>query len=374
MQFIDLKAQYNALQEKIDLRVRRVLDHGNYIMGPEVAEFEEALADYVGVKHVISCANGTDAIQLALMAVGVGPGDAVIVPSFSFFATAEAPAVLGAEVVFCDIKAETFNMCELSLLDAVQNYKKKGENNLKAIIAVDLFGQPANYDALSEICSDEGLILIEDGAQGFGGSIGRKRACSFGDISTTSFFPAKPLGCYGDGGAIFTDDSAVAELLKSLRVHGKGDNKYDNVRLGLNSRLDTIQAAILIEKLEAFGNELVARNEIATRYQAQLGDFLSVPIVPNNYGSSWAQFTVRAASAQARDDLRLKLRNFGVPTSIYYPTPLHLSKAFLEHSEGYTQLTNSTLASSTVFSIPMHPYLDKYEQSQVVEAITTVMT
>ena len=294
MEFRDLNAQYQALKGGIDAGIARVLEHGRYIGGPEVAELEARLAAYVGARHCITCANGTDALQLALMAWGVGPGDAVFVPDFTFFASGEAPALLGAMPV-----------------------------------SVDLFGLPADYTAIREVCERHRMLLLEDGAQGFGGSIGSRMACSFGDVSTTSFFPAKPLGCYGDGGAVFTDNDEWAELVRSYAVHGKGSMKYDNVRVGVNSRLDTAQAAVLLAKLDAFEGELDAVGGAAALYSGALaGSGLALPEVPEGFRSSWAQYTVRLPEGLDRDALQAALKERGVPTMVYYPKPMHGQGAF----------------------------------------------
>jgi len=355
MQFIDLKSQYQRIEEKVNARIKAVLEHGKYIMGPEVFELEDKLADYVGVKHCISCANGTDALQLALMAKGIGPGDLVFAPSFTFFATAEVIALVGATPVFVDIDESTYNISPLKLEQAVLAHLDTGLGMPKAIIAVDLFGQPACYPEIERIASDNDLYLIEDGAQGFGGEINGRRACSFGDIATTSFFPAKPLGCYGDGGALFTDDDELADILKSLRVHGKGDHKYDNVRIGVNSRLDTIQAAILLEKLVVFPQEVVLRNEVARTYSSILPEGFVLPHVPEGYLSSWAQFTVRHKSL-SREELMAKAKEAGIPTAIYYPKGIHQSGAFANLSEVSLPVTEKI--QREVYSLPMHPYLE----------------
>ena len=289
MQFRDLGAQYAALKDGIDAGIARVLEHGRYIGGPEVAELEARLAGYVGARHCVTCANGTDALQLALMAWGVGPGDAVLVPDFTFFASGEAPALLGATPVFVDVDERTFNLDAAKLEEAVRFVERETDLVPRVVVAVDLFGLPADYPAIRKVCERHGLLLLEDGAQGFGGSIDGRMACSFGDVSTTSFFPAKPLGCYGDGGAVFTDSDEWAELVRSYAVHGKGSMKYDNVRVGVNSRLDTLQAAVLLAKLDAFEGELDAVNEAAALYSGALAESgLALPEVPEGYRSSWA--------------------------------------------------------------------------------------
>lgn len=332
-------------------------------MGPEVQELEERLSDYVGAKHCVSCANGTDALQLALMALGVRHDDAVIVPSFTFFASAEAVAAVGAEPVFVDIEPDTYNLSPSSLIAAIEAYRKQGRKNLKAVMSVDLFGQCANYPEIEKICAEFGLLLIEDAAQGFGGSINGKKACSFGDIATTSFFPAKPLGCYGDGGAVFTDNDEYAELLRSFRVHGKGTDKYDNVRIGMNSRLDTIQAAILLEKLAEFDIELDARQVVAKSYEKALSEFFDTPHVPEGFISSWAQYTLRSAD---RKQLLNNLKSLGVPTAIYYGKCMHDQAAFTNLSAPLVELSNAESACNSVFSIPMHPYLSNEDTRSVI--------
>lgn len=354
MQFIDLAAQYQHLKQKIDQRIQQVLEHGHYIMGPEVAELEAKLADYVGVKHVITCANGTDALTLAMMAMGVKPGDAIFCPTFTFFATAEIIAYEGATPVFVDSDPDTFNISPQDLEKQIQRILAEGKLNLKAIITVDLFGLPANYPELEIIAKKYNMQLLEDSAQGFGGELNGKRAGSFGDIATTSFFPAKPLGCYGDGGAIFTNSDEYAELIKSYRVHGKGADKYDNVRIGMNSRLDTIQAAILLEKLAAFPEELIARNKVAKNYEQALAGKYKTPMVPSGYLSSWAQYTI---ITQDRDATMAEYKAKGVPTMIYYATCLHQQKAFsyLGYKEG--DLPVAEKLSKQVVSLPMHPYM-----------------
>ncbi|PMN88941.1 DegT/DnrJ/EryC1/StrS family aminotransferase [Enterovibrio norvegicus] len=354
MHFIDLESQYKHLKSKIDKRIHDVLDHGHYIMGPEVKELEVALSEYVGVKHTITCANGTDALQLALMALDVGEGDAVFCPTFTFFATAEVVAYAKATPVFVDSDERTFNICVDDLERQIINVIKQGGLKPKAIISVDLFGLPANYEELQKLASKYNLKLIEDAAQGFGGSINGRKAGSFGDIATTSFFPAKPLGCYGDGGAIFTNDDNLAVLIESYRVHGKGSDKYDNVRIGLNSRLDTIQAAILLEKLAEFPIELENRNIAAENYNKTLSDRFITPYIPDGYYSSWAQYTVVSDN---RDMEMKKYAAEGIPTMVYYRTCMHMQTAFkyLGYKEGDFPVAEKL--SKQVFSLPMHGYL-----------------
>ncbi len=354
MNFIDLESQYQSLKEKIDSRIHGVLDHGQYIMGPEVFELEEKLAEYVGVKHCITCANGTDALTLALMVLGVKEGDAVFCPTFTFFATAETIAFANATPVFVDSNKETFNICPIDLERQIKHVKSEGKLQLKAIIAVDLFGLPANYPEIERIANKYDLKLIEDAAQGFGGAIGDKKAGSFGDIATTSFFPAKPLGCYGDGGAVFTNNDDYAELIKSYRIHGKGIDKYDNVRIGMNSRLDTIQAAILLEKLLEFPVELIARNKLAKKYTDEINDNCMTPKIPQGYSSSWAQYTL---VSKCRDKDMEEYRRMGIPTMIYYQKCMHEQTAFagLGYKQGDFPIAEKL--ARTVYSLPMHAYM-----------------
>lgn len=354
MQFIDLAAQYKHLKQRIDKRIQAVLEHGQYIMGPEVHELEEKLADYVGVKHAITCANGTDALTLAMMTLEVKEGDAVFCPTFTFFATAEVIAYEGATPVFVDSDPDTFNICPIDLEKRIQKVISEGNLNPKAIIAVDLFGLPANYPEIEAIANKYNLKLVEDAAQGFGGEINGKRAGSFGDIATTSFFPAKPLGCYGDGGAIFTNDDEYAELIKSYRVHGKGKDKYDNVRIGMNSRLDTLQAAILLEKLKEFPIELKARNFAADKYNAELKGQYKTPVIPSGYTSSWAQYTLQS---EDREVAMNAFKNKGIPTMIYYGTCMHQQTAFKNLGYKDSDLPVATRLAEQVFSLPIHGYL-----------------
>ena len=363
MQFIDLAAQYQQLKQRIDKRIQDVLNHGHYIMGPEVEELEQQLAEYVGVKHCISCANGTDALQLAMMVLDIKAGDAVFCPTFTFFATAEVVAYAGATPVFVDSDARTFNICPMDLERHIQQVIAEGKLIPRAIIAVDLFGLPANYPELERIAQKYDLKLIEDAAQGFGGEINGKRAGSFGDMATTSFFPAKPLGCYGDGGAIFTNNDDYAALFRSYRVHGKGKDKYDNVRIGINSRLDTIQAAILLEKLEVFPIELVARNNAAAHYTECLAGTFITPFVPQGYLSSWAQYTLISENRDA-DMANYKVQ--GIPTMIYYGTCMHQQTAFKALNYTDADLPVASRLAKQVFSLPMHPYLDSTQQQHIV--------
>ena len=336
---------------------------GAYILGPQVAELEQQLADYVGVKHCITCANGTDALRMALMALGIGPGDAVFVPDFTFFATAEAVAMVGAKPIFVDVDENTFNIDDNDLCNKIRDNQNE-ELALRAVIAVDLFGRPADYDRLQKVCEMYGLLLVEDGAQGFGGSINGRKACSFGDISTTSFFPAKPLGCYGDGGALFTDNDEWAALLRSLRVHGKGTDKYDNVRLGLNSRLDTLQAAVLQVKMKHFDEELKAVNHVAKRYTELLSGKVTTPVVPQGYTSSWAQYTIQADN---RDEIQSRLKAAGIPSMVYYPRTMSQQTAFAYLNQKPCPVAEQL--TKTVLSLPMHSYLTDEEIEKVASLI-----
>ncbi len=355
MQFIDLAAQYQYLKAKIDTRIQRVLDHGQYIMGPEVGELEEQLANYVGVKHAITCANGTDALTLAMMVLDVKQGDAMFCPTFTFFATAETIAFQHATPILVDSDAATFNLCPVDLERRIIKVISEGKLKPKAIVAVDLFGLPADYPAIVAIAKKYDLKIIEDAAQGFGGEINGQRAGSFGDIATTSFFPAKPLGCYGDGGAIFTNNDDYAALLRSYRVHGKGSDKYDNVRIGMNSRLDTIQAAILLEKLAAFPDELRQRNRAAKNYETALAGRYQTPVTPVGYLSSWAQYTL---VDENRDAIMADYKTKGVPTVIYYGTCMHQQTAFKDLGYSDTEFPVASRLARQVFSLPMHGYLE----------------
>lgn len=368
MHFIDLQAQYQHLKVKIDARIQKVLDHGKFIMGPEVSELEERLSEYVGVKHAVSCANGTDALQLALMAMGIKAGDAVFCPTFTFFASAEAIAFVGATPVFVDSDRATFNICPQDLEKKIVATLGDEKLNLKAIMAVDLFGLTADYSEIQKIADKYDLKVIEDAAQGFGGSINGQKAGSFGDIATTSFFPAKPLGCYGDGGAIFTNDDDYAELIKSLRVHGKGTDKYDNVRIGMNSRLDTIQAAVLLEKLEAFPQELDARNLVTEKYNNafRTRNDIHIPEVPEGYKSSWAQYTLVSVN---RDYIMEKLGENKIPSVIYYGKCMHDQTAFESINNSNNAFPIAKNLSNQVFSLPMYPYMDKTTQEWIINKI-----
>lgn len=355
IEFRDLKKQYSVLQRDIDKAVLDVMQSSRFIMGAPVCELEEKLADYVGVKHCISCANGTDALEIALMAWDIGPGDAVFVPDFSFFASAEVIALRGAHPVFVDIDMDTFNMGPIALENAIKATIDAGIYTPRVVISVDLFGQPADYKAIKPICEKYNLLLLEDAAQAFGGSADEKKCCFFGDVSTTSFFPSKPLGCYGDGGAIFTNNDEYAEIIRSIRVHGQGNNKYDNVRVGLNSRLDTLQAAILLVKLRAFVDyEMDAANSAALQYTERLRSFVKTPTIKYGNSSSWAQYSILLGSNVRRDGLMSQLRATGIPSMIFYESPLHRQKAF---GGVIANCPNTEFACERVLSLPMHPYL-----------------
>lgn len=375
MQFRDLKYQYQVLKKDIDQALLQVAAECNYISGRQVNDLENSLAEYVGVKHCITCANGTDALSLAMIAWGVGEGDAVFVPDFTFFSTGEIVSFAGATPVFVDVDLDTYNISVDSLEKMVKQTISKGKLNPRVIIPVDLFGMPADYNRIREIADKYDLLILEDGAQGFGGKLGEKRACSFGDISTTSFFPAKPLGCYGDGGAVFTNSDEMAELLQSICVHGKGTMKYDNVRIGVNSRLDTLQAAILDVKFKAFQNyELKDINEAADKYTDLLRHIVKVPVIPDNFYSSWAQYTIQLRSREERDGLQSELKKNGIPSMVYYPKPLHKQQAFAGLSYSDDDYLNSLQLCDTVLSLPMHPYLKDDEMMRVVEVIKRYIT
>ncbi len=368
MEFRDLKAQYRALQPAMDRAILETVASGGYIGGARVKALEERLAAYVGVKHCITCGNGTDALQLMLTAWGIGPGDAVFVPDFTFFASGEAVSFVGGTPVFFDVDQETFNGSAESLEQAIQAVLEEGKLTPKAVIAVDLYGLPADYPAIEAVARRYGLKVLEDAAQGFGGKIGNRRACSFGDGACTSFFPAKPLGCYGDGGAVFTNDDETAALVRSLCVHGKGSDKYDNVRIGMNSRLDAVQAAVLDVKLDAFeSRELDAVNQAAKWYDRALRG-LRTPVVPEGFFSSWAQYTLRLDSREQRDSVQAALKERGIPTMVYYPKPMQEQTAFGE-VRAYVDRPNTRKLCETVLSLPMHPYLEEETVRQVAEAL-----
>lgn len=373
MQFRDLKQQYHTLKAGIDKAILDVAASGAYVMGPAVVELERMLADYVGTRHCLSCASGTDALMLALKAWGIGHGDAVFVPDFTFFASAEAVSPVGATPVFVDVDRETFNINPADLENKIQATIREGELLPKVIMAVDLFGLPANYPAIRTIADNHHLLILEDGAQGFGGAVDGKRCCSFGDISTTSFFPGKPLGCYGDGGACFTDNDEWAALIDSYRMHGKGASKYENVRIGMNSRLDTIQAAILQVKLQAFDKELAAINKAAAEYTARLADIVETPAVPAGFRSSWAQYTIKLNSNAERNGLQAHLKGHGIPSMVYYPCPLHRQMAYRNSWQPESGCPVADNLCDTVLSLPIHPYISLGEITDVCNAIKTFL-
>lgn len=369
MQFRDLKTQYQQLKLEIDAAIAEVLENANFISGRQVGEFEEELAQYVGVKHCITCGNGTDALSMMMMAWNIGKGDAVFVPDFTFFASGEVVSFEEATPVFYDVCMDTFNADVTSLENAILNVLNEGKLTPRAIIAVDLFGLPANYIKLEEIAKKYKLLLLEDGAQGFGGKIGERKVGSFGDAATTSFFPAKPLGCYGDGGAIFTNDDNIAELLKSIRVHGKGSFKYDNVRIGWNSRLDTLQAAILKVKFRAFREyELEEVNRVADTYRKELMGVVKIPVVREGFYSSWAQYTLQLSSKNERDQVQEALKEKGIPTMVYYPKPMHQQVAF-SGNKMYVECPNTEKLCDTVLSLPIHPYLSHSDIQEIAVAV-----
>jgi dTDP-4-amino-4,6-dideoxygalactose transaminase len=370
MEFRDLKTQYLKYKNQIDKAIMEVFDKTNFISGDSVKLLEDRLAEYVGVEYCISCANGTDAMSLVLTAWGIGKGDAVFVPDFTFFATAEVVAQLGAIPVFVDVDQNTFNIDTKHLKKKVEDILREGIYKPKAIIPVDLFGLLADYEVIQEIAEEYNLLVLEDGAQGFGAEHKGKKACSFGDAATTSFFPAKPLGCYGDGGAIFTNDPKLAEVLLSLRVHGKGTDKYDNVRIGFNSRLDTIQAAVLNVKLDAFiDHELEDVNRAYGTYNKMLENHVDVPIIPAGYTSSFAQYTIKLKTKDVRDGLQQYLRGFGIPSMIYYEKGMHCQTAFQNLKTDDNEYPITNYLCERVLSLPMHPYIENDEIIYISEKI-----
>jgi dTDP-4-amino-4,6-dideoxygalactose transaminase len=364
--FIDVAAQRRRLGGAVDDAVARVLGHCQFILGPEVRVFEAELAKFSGAKHAVTCASGTDALVLALRARGIGPGDAVICPSFTFCATAEVAALVGATPVFIDVDAATFNIDTSKIPGAIAAAKNAGLTP-KAIIPVDLFGLPADHAAVAAAAKAEGLFILDDAAQAFGATFNNRRLGSFGDMTATSFFPAKPLGCYGDGGAVMTDDDAMADVLRSLRMHGQGSDRYDNVRIGLASRLDTMQAAILIEKLKIFPDEIEARDRVARRYSEGLAGVAITPTVPAGSMSVWAQYTIRVPAGR-RDGLAAALKAEGIPTAIYYPIPLHRQQAYKHYPVGEGGVAVSERLAGEVISLPMHAYLDTPTQDRIIDA------
>ena len=370
MEFRDLKKQYEMIEDEIREGMKTVIRDCNFISGRQVDVLEGKLAEYVGAKHCITCANGTDALSLALMAWKIGEGDAVFVPDFTFFSSGEVVSYAGATPVFVDIDKDTFNISVHSLENAIQCVIEEGYLTPKVIIAVDLFGQPADYPSIRKIAEKYNLMILEDGAQGFGGEIEGQKACSFGNISTTSFFPAKPLGCYGDGGAVFTDNDDIEKYLRSIRIHGKGSCKYDNIRIGMNSRLDTLQAAILLPKLKAFEKyELEKINQAAAQYTEILKDVVKTPFIKEGFYSSWAQYSILLESKRARDGLQAHLKEQGIPTMIYYPKTLSQQIAFMEADCVKTDMPIARNLCQRILALPLHPYISKEEQDKVIKEI-----
>jgi len=369
MEFRDLKQQYQLHKTEIDAAMQLVLNHADFINGSKVKQLEQELAEYVGVKHCITCANGTDALQLALMAWNIGEGDAVFVPDFTFFSSGEVVPLVGATPIFVDIDEDTYNISPESLETAIAYVTQNTDLKPRVIVAVDLFGQPADFDKIRQIAEKYNLLILEDAAQGFGGKIGERKACSFGDITTTSFFPAKPLGCYGDGGAVFTDNDEWAELLRSYCVHGKGRDKYDNVRIGMNSRLDTLQAAVLLEKLKFFDDEIVRCNQIAQEYSKRLRDVVKTPMVKAGIYSSWAQYTICFHNSKEREQGIQILKENRIPTAIYYRKPMHRQGAFGTYSFGKIDYSATEKICDCCLSLPMHPYLSMED----IESITDIL-
>lgn len=366
MQFIDLNAQRERIRDRLKAAIDRVVDDGRYILGPQVAELEQKLADYVSTKHVVACANGTDALLLPLYASGIGRGDAVFVPSFTFAATAEVVALAKAEPVFVDVDPDTYNIDIASLEAAIEMVRKEGRLQPKAIIPVDLFGLCADYDAIMQIARRENLLVIEDAAQSIGGAADGGMCGSFGHVAGTSFYPAKPLGCYGDGGAMFTNDGDLAERLRSFAFHGKGETQYDNIHVGINSRLDTIQAAILIEKLAILEEEMDARRKVAARYADGLGDIVKAAANPDRGRSAWAQYAIETPK---RDGLKAHLQEKGIPSVIYYVKPLHAQVAYRDFLRTPTGLAVSEGLPQRILCLPMHPYLSEDDQDRIIETI-----
>jgi dTDP-4-amino-4,6-dideoxygalactose transaminase len=365
---MDLETQQARIRDRLDAAIARVLAHGQYIMGPEVAQLEASLSAFCGAPHTVACASGTDALALALMALGVRPGEAVLIPAFTFAATAEVVPLLGAVPVFVDVHADTFNL-DPAALEAGIHAARRADLRPVGVIAVDLFGQPADYDAIQEAAAAHGLWVIADAAQSFGAEWRGRKVGTLAQLTTTSFFPAKPLGCYGDGGAVFTDDPELAVVLRSLRVHGQGEDKYDNVRIGMNGRLDTVQAAILLTKLEIFADEIQARQRAAARYDALLGGLVATPSLRPAASSTWAQYTIRGA---ARDALRKRLATGGIPTAVYYPRPLHRQTAYRDFPVAEGGCPVAERIATEVLSLPMHPYLGTAAQEEIAGTISAI--
>jgi len=366
--FIDLKTQYQDNKQNIDAAIHRVLDHGQYIMGPEVKGLEQELADYIGVKHVLACSSGTDALVLPLMAKDIRPGDLVFTTPFTFFASAESITLAGGTPVFVDIDPDTYNICPIDLEKKIIEQQQKSSGRLRAVMPVDLFGLAADFNSINDIAKKYNLFVIEDAAQSFGAQYHGKKACSLGDVAGTSFYPAKPLGCYGDGGAVFTNDSELYEKMVSIRVHGQGmsGDKYDNIRIGLNARMDTIQAAILLEKLKNYDNEVELRNQVAKTYSSNLNDAIKTPLVPEGQGSVWAQYSIQVNNREALKDA---LNKQGIPTATFYPTPIHLSTAYTHLGYSVGDFPNSEAISKRIVSLPMHPFLEKDQILKIADAV-----
>ncbi len=370
MSFIDLQAQHRRIADDVNKALARVFEHGQFIMGPEVSKLEERLAGFCGATHAVTCSSGTDALLLALMAADIGPGDAVFIPAMTFPATPEVVALLRGTPVFVDVDDVTMNLSVDSLASAIDDARER-DLRPRAVIAVDLYGLPADYRGLAEVSTQHGLVLIADAAQSFGGEVDGGRVGTLAPVTATSFFPAKPLGCYGDGGALFTDDDGTAETLRSLRVHGQGDGKYDVRRIGINGRLDTLQAAVLLEKLRIFPDELTARGEVAKRYDAGLSDFVETPRVPSGVTSAWAQYTIKV---DERDRVADLLREWGIPTAVYYPRPLHRQPAYEDFPRAPEGLHVSEDLAERVLSLPMHPYLTVEDQHRIIHAVVDAVS
>ncbi|MDD6647445.1 MAG: DegT/DnrJ/EryC1/StrS family aminotransferase [Firmicutes bacterium] len=372
MEFIDLKTQYKMLKNEIDINIKNIIESAKFIGGPQVGEFEEKLGSFIGRKYCITCASGTDALELAYLAYGVGEGDAVFCPDMTFIASIEPACMLGATPVFCDIEPDTYNISPRDLEEKVKSVIEEGGLTPKAVVAVDFLGNPAKHEEISEICKKYGMIHIEDGAQSTGGSYHNRKCGSFGDIATTSFFPSKPLGCYGDGGAVFTDDDEIADIIKSLKVHGKGPKgKYENVRIGVNSRLDTIQAGVLLPKLDALSGEIAKRQEIAKIYDNAFKDKLQIPIIEEESISAYAQYCVMAKSKEQREAILEKLKEAGVPSLLYYPNPLHILEAFEPYPE--CKMPNTKKYAECNFGLPFSPYLTKEDQELVINTVLSAI-
>ena len=367
--FVDLKAQFARVETDVRAGIDAVLAHGKYIMGPEIGELEGQLAEFAGVKHAITCSSGTDALLIPMMAYGVGPGDAILTSPFTFIATAEVISLLGATPVFVDVDPRTFNLDPQALEQALARLQGS-KLRPRGVISVDIFGLPADADEIMSIAQAHSLFVLEDAAQSFGGTYKERAAGALGHVASTSFFPAKPLGCYGDGGAMFTDDDELADIIKSIRVHGKGTDKYDNIRIGVNGRLDTMQAAILLAKLKVFPDELAARQKVANRYTDGLQDLVDVPYMPNSCTSAWAQYSVLS---DQRDRLQAGLNQAGVPTAVYYPTPLHLQTAFASLGYAPGDLPVSENTSERIISLPMHPYMTPETQDEIIAAVRAAL-